>query len=86
MLFYVSNIICYIFSLFDTCVRMYDVYKVKTFGESSMVASGVPVPNGKRHAREIGLMALKIHENVRRYNIPHLPLMKLEMRSGIHSG
>ena len=65
---------------------MYDAYKVETFGESCMVASGVPEPNGKRHAREIGLMALKIHENVSRYNIPHLPLMKLEMKSGIHSG
>jgi len=65
---------------------MYDVYKVDTFGESCMVASGVPVPNGKQHAREIGLMALQIHENVRQYKIPHLPLMKLEMRSGIHSG
>ena len=51
-----------------------------------MVASGVPVSNGKEHAPEIAKMALEMRDKVQQYTIPHMPNTNLKMRIGIHSG
>ena len=51
-----------------------------------MVVSGLPVPNGKRHAAEIATMALHLLSSTMDFQIRHLPNLQLQLRIGIHSG
>ncbi|XP_012937760.1 uncharacterized protein LOC101864616 [Aplysia californica] len=53
---------------------------------SSPIQPGVPKKNGKRHAAEIGTMALDLLDCIRRLEIPHLPGTKFKLRIGCHSG
>lgn len=48
--------------------------------------SGVPKPNGKRHASEIASLSLDILEHVNRMEIPHIPGTNVRLRIGCHSG
>nr|XP_005998390.2 PREDICTED: atrial natriuretic peptide receptor 2-like [Latimeria chalumnae] len=51
-----------------------------------MVVSGLPVRNGKMHAREIARMSLALLEAVKTFKIRHRPDQQLKLRIGIHSG
>ncbi|CAN7980496.1 unnamed protein product, partial [Ixodes pacificus] len=51
-----------------------------------MVVSGLPVPNGSRHAREIARMSLALLANVRSFIIHHRPEEQLRLRIGLHTG
>ncbi|XP_022106622.1 uncharacterized protein LOC110987825 [Acanthaster planci] len=74
-----------LYSMFDNCIDMYDVYKVETIGDAYMVASGLPEP-AEHHACEIACMALDLLREVQLFQIPHLPTEKLGLRVGLHSG
>lgn len=51
-----------------------------------MVVSGLPVRNGKLHAREIAGMSLALLEQVKSFKIRHRPNDQLWLRIGIHTG
>ncbi len=51
-----------------------------------MVVSGLPVPNGENHAREIARMSLRLLEAVKTFKIRHRPSKQLQLRIGLHTG
>ena len=51
-----------------------------------MVVSGLPVRNGRLHAREVARMALALLDAVRSFRIRHRPQEQLRLRIGIHTG
>lgn len=51
-----------------------------------MVASGLPVPNGNRHAAEIANMALDILSAVGTFKMRHMPDVPVRIRIGLHTG
>uniref|UniRef100_A0A6Q2YVK5 Guanylate cyclase n=1 Tax=Esox lucius TaxID=8010 RepID=A0A6Q2YVK5_ESOLU len=62
------------------------VCQVETIGDAYMVVSGLPVRNGKLHAREIAGMSLALLEQVKTFKIRHRPQDQLRLRIGIHTG
>jgi class 3 adenylate cyclase len=75
-----------LYTTFDSTLGKYDVYKVETIGDAYMVASGLPIMNGDRHASEIALMSLELLDSITRFEIPHRPQEQLKLRIGLHSG
>ena len=67
-------------------IDRYDGYKVETINDSYMVASGLPVKNGNKHAAEIATMALDLLAGSSFFVVPHKPQDKLQLRIGIHTG
>lgn len=60
--------------------------QVETIGDAYMVASGVPIANGNKHALEISTMALHFLNSIKVFRIHHMPTETLAIRIGIHSG
>ncbi|KAK4291085.1 hypothetical protein Pmani_036066 [Petrolisthes manimaculis] len=75
-----------LYNMFDSRIGNFDVYKVETIGDAYMVVSGVPHPNGLRHASELSNMALDLIEEAKSFEIPHRPDKSLLIRAGINSG
>nr|CDS31849.1 retinal guanylyl cyclase 2 [Hymenolepis microstoma] len=75
-----------LYTLFDKTISNYDVYKVETIGDAYMVASGLPVRNGIKHAGEVALAALDLLSECGTFTIKHLPDIPLRLRIGLHSG
>jgi adenylate cyclase len=72
-----------LFSKFDQLALDLGVEKIKTIGDSYMVAGGLPVPRAD-HAHAVADMGLAMIEAVERTNRDLA--VPLEMRIGIHSG
>ena len=62
------------------------MFQVETIGDAYVVVSGLPQRNGDRHVAEIAMMALAIQDQVKTFQIRHLPEKQLEIRIGIHTG
>ncbi len=72
-----------VFSVFDGLVRRYGLEKIRTIGDSYMVAAGVPLARPD-HAHAICAMALDVRREVARLNAAHD--WDLSFRIGINSG
>lgn len=72
-----------VFSVFDELVRRYGLEKIRTIGDSYMVAAGVPVARPD-HANAICAMALDLQTEVARLNSSHG--WDLSFRIGINCG
>ncbi|XP_013784120.1 atrial natriuretic peptide receptor 1-like, partial [Limulus polyphemus] len=75
-----------LYTTFDAIIENYDVYKVETIGDAYMVVSGVPVPNGNKHTREIARMSLTIRDAICKFKIRHRPGRQMQIRIGMHTG
>jgi len=75
-----------LYTLFDSVIEAYCVYKVETIGDAYMVVSGLPTRNQDNHAGEIASMSLHLLRTIRGFHIRHLPNETLQLRIGIHSG
>jgi guanylate cyclase len=72
-----------LFGHFDTLAERYGLEKIKTIGDSYMVASGVPEPRAD-HAQALANLALDMVDGVRPDG--EVGDLGLEMRIGINSG
>jgi guanylate cyclase len=77
------NLLNEVFSYFDSLVEKYDVEKIRTIGDSYMVAAGVPRVR-LDHAQALARMALDIQAYI--HNDPTCVEHKLDFRIGINSG
>ena len=61
-------------------------HQVETIGDAYMVASGLPIRNGDKHASEIASMSLHLLSGVTNFKIQHMPDKQLQLRVGMHTG
>jgi len=79
VVFYLNKI----FSVFDMLSERYGLEKIKTMGDSYMVAGGLPIPR-EDHAEAIANMALDIQEIINHFKTDQGEIFQI--RIGIHTG
>ncbi|KAI6198223.1 Guanylate cyclase [Aphelenchoides fujianensis] len=73
-----------LFTMFDGIIETYDAYKVESVGDDTLVASGLPAP--QRDPTREGDRQHDFMDGVENFRIPHLPMERVELRIGFHSG
>ena len=83
----VTQMLNWLYGLFDNQIDKYDVYKVETIGDAYMVVSGLPEPN-QDHVVQIALMALDLVGLMERLSpaVSEIEGSHLCVRIGIHTG
>ncbi|CAF3297276.1 unnamed protein product [Rotaria socialis] len=74
-----------LYSIFDSLLENFDVYKVETIGDAYMVVSGAPKRNGDKHPNEIANMSLALLRCKQQVRVPRTSA-QLQLRIGIHTG
>ncbi|KAI0231187.1 hypothetical protein LSAT2_018450 [Lamellibrachia satsuma] len=82
----VYNMLNFLFMYVDERIKRRDVFKVQTIGDAYLVASGMPVKNGKKHVTEIALLALDLQADLCKLEIPHMSGVNFNLRIGIATG
>lgn len=72
-----------LFSRFDRLLDYYPIEKIKTIGDSYMLAAGIPTPR-KDHALQAAAFAFAMHNELKRFVAE--TGYPISMRIGIHSG
>jgi class 3 adenylate cyclase len=75
-----------LYRMTDRIVENYDAYKMETIGDADLIASGIPIPNGKKHASELAKFSLDMMLAFKDFRLPHRPLEAPQLRIGLHSG
>ncbi|CAF2856430.1 unnamed protein product [Rotaria sp. Silwood2] len=79
------NMLNQLYSIFDSLLENFDVYKVETIGDAYMVVSGAPEKNGDKHPNEIVNMSLSLLRGKHQVRVPRTSA-ELMLRVGIHTG
>ena len=75
-----------IYHVLDKTISYFDVYKVETINDKYMVVSGVPTPNGNRHADEIARLSLAFVKKMQEMREESSRFPDISARIGVHSG
>ena len=60
--------------------------QVEALNDAYMVASGLPLRNGSKHAEEIARFAMTIQKEMDNFKVPDLDQRTVQIRVAIHTG
>ncbi|GAU91894.1 hypothetical protein RvY_04063-2 [Ramazzottius varieornatus] len=85
----VIKLVSQLYNVCDDVIAESNVYKVETVRDTYLLASGVPIRNGNRHAEEMAELALVLRKDVASISGFNSKLAKtkpFKLRAGLHTG